>query len=213
MRSRTSVALALVLAGCGEARPATPAGITYGRYAATGLASWYGDELAGARTAMGTPYDPAAITVAHRTLPLGSLVEVTALDTGRAIVARVGDRGPGRDDRLVDLSRGAAQALGTDRRPLARVRVREVVGGTVSAPRAPMPAGPRLGEGRYLVQIAAFSDEDRARALAGRLGAAVERAGRVWRVRVGPVPAAEAQRVRDDAAARGYADAVTIPLN
>ncbi|WP_254554774.1 septal ring lytic transglycosylase RlpA family protein, partial [Salmonella enterica] len=59
-----------------------------------------------------------------RTLPLGSHAEVTALDTGRTILVLVNDRGPGRADREIDLSRGAAALLGMDGRPSAPVRVR-----------------------------------------------------------------------------------------
>ncbi|QNA83908.1 septal ring lytic transglycosylase RlpA family protein [Sphingomonas sp. So64.6b] len=92
------------------------------RYDAVGYASWYGEEMGGGRTASGQPFDPAAITVAHNSLPLGSFVEITALDTGRTIVALVNDRGPGSSDRLMDLSRGAAQLLGIT--ALAPVRVR-----------------------------------------------------------------------------------------
>jgi rare lipoprotein A len=92
------------------------------RYDAVGYASWYGEEMGGGRTAAGQPFDPAAITAAHNSLPLGSFVEITALDTGRTIVALVNDRGPGAGDRLIDLSRGAAQLLGIT--ALAPVRVR-----------------------------------------------------------------------------------------
>jgi rare lipoprotein A len=215
MRSRAS-ALLLLLAGCaGEgSAPVGPAGLRYGSYRATGLASWYGEELAGARTATGERFDPAGITVAHRSLPLNSLVEVIALDTGRRVVARVADRGPGRDDRLVDLSRGTARLLGTDRLPVARVRLRAVssAAGFVQ-PTAPAHAFASVAAERYLIQVAAFADRDRADALAERLGARVERGGGVYRVRLGPLDAAAAQRARDEVGARGYADAVLIPAN
>ncbi|WP_235364809.1 septal ring lytic transglycosylase RlpA family protein [Sphingomonas sp. ERG5] len=94
------------------------------RYDEVGYASWYGEEVGGGRTASGQPFNPAAITAAHNSLPLGSFVEVTALDSGRTIIALVNDRGPGADDRLIDLSRGAAQLLGVN--ALAPVRVRLV---------------------------------------------------------------------------------------
>ena len=88
----------------------TPADIA--DYDEVGYASWYGDELAGKPTANGEIFDPAAISAAHKTLPLPSYVEVTALDTGRTILVRVNDRGPMANDRLIDLSRGAAEQLG-----------------------------------------------------------------------------------------------------
>lgn len=93
------------------------------RYDAVGYASWYGAEVRGV-TASGRPFDPRAITAAHKTLPLGSFVEVTALDTGRTILVMITDRGPNVPGRILDLSRGAAELLGTDRQPLVAVRVR-----------------------------------------------------------------------------------------
>ncbi|MBL9066449.1 MAG: septal ring lytic transglycosylase RlpA family protein [Sphingopyxis sp.] len=108
--------------------PYTIAGTTYtpadiADYDDVGYASWYGDELAGRPTANGETFDPAGISAAHKTLPLPSYVEVTALDTGRTILVRVNDRGPMVGDRLIDLSRGAAEQLGlTDGVSAVRVR-------------------------------------------------------------------------------------------
>jgi len=94
-------------------------------YDAVGYASWYGEELRGNRTANGERFDPAGVTAAHRTLPLGSFAEVTALDTGRTIVVRINDRGPHPRGRVIDLSRGAADLLAKGRSIFA-VRVRAV---------------------------------------------------------------------------------------
>ncbi len=108
--------------------PYSVGGITYTPadipdYDDVGYASWYGEELAGQPTANGETFDPAGISAAHKTLPLPSYAEVTALDTGRTILVRVNDRGPMVGDRLIDLSRGAAEQLGlTD--SVAAVRVR-----------------------------------------------------------------------------------------
>lgn len=108
--------------------PYTIGGVTYTPadipdYDDVGYASWYGEELAGQPTANGEAFDPAGITAAHKTLPLPSYVEVTALDTGRTILVRVNDRGPMVGDRLIDLSRGAAEQLGlTDAVSPVRVR-------------------------------------------------------------------------------------------
>ncbi len=99
----------------------TPADIV--DYDDVGYASWYGEELAGRPTANGEKFDPAGISAAHKTLPLPSYVEVTALDTGRTILVRVNDRGPMVGDRLIDLSRGAADQLGISS-GVAGVRVR-----------------------------------------------------------------------------------------
>lgn len=95
-------------------------------YDAVGLASWYGGAHRGKPTANGEPFDPDAISAAHRTLPLPSYAEVTALDTGRTILVRINDRGPFVAGRILDLSHGAARLLGIDRTGVARVRVRRV---------------------------------------------------------------------------------------
>lgn len=97
-----------------------------GSYDQVGYASWYGEELAGNPTANGERFNPNGISAAHKTLPLPSYVEVTVLDTGRTILVRVNDRGPFANDRLIDLSHGAAKQLGIDQQGVAGVRVRKV---------------------------------------------------------------------------------------
>lgn len=106
-------------------------GITYipvdvFNYDEAGYASWYGQELNGRNTANGEMFNPDGITGAHRTLPLPSYVEVTALDTGKTILVRLNDRGPATPDRLIDLSYGAARQLGILEKGAVPVRVRRV---------------------------------------------------------------------------------------
>jgi rare lipoprotein A len=86
-------------------------------------ASWYGPKFARRRTASGKPFDPQALTAAHRTLPFGSKVRVTNLHNGRSVVLTITDRGPFRARREIDLSYGAARALGMVERGVATVRV------------------------------------------------------------------------------------------
>jgi rare lipoprotein A len=93
-------------------------------YEATGTASWYGPTFHGGRTASGEVYDQEAITAAHPTLPIPSLVQVTNLENGREVIVRVNDRGPFVADRVLDLSHGAAQVLGVERNGTARVHIR-----------------------------------------------------------------------------------------
>jgi rare lipoprotein A len=95
-------------------------------YDTVGMASWYGPGFHGQWTANGEYYDQNFVTAAHKTLPLPCYVEVTALETGRRIVVRVNDRGPFVNDRIIDLSHGAAAQLGILRSGLTRVRVRRV---------------------------------------------------------------------------------------
>lgn len=110
-------------------------------YDQIGIASWYGDAFNGKPTADGEIFDMQAYTAAHKTLPLPSIVEVTNLDNGRSMQLRLNDRGPFVDDRLIDLSRGAADKLGVLRPGLARVRVR-YVGPAPDAPAAPVEDKP-----------------------------------------------------------------------
>lgn len=93
-------------------------------YAETGTASWYGPQFHGQSTASGEIFDQAALTAAHPTLPIPSLVQVTNLDNGREVIVRVNDRGPFVGERLIDLSRGAADVLGFTAAGHARVHVR-----------------------------------------------------------------------------------------
>jgi rare lipoprotein A len=95
-------------------------------YDEVGYASWYGAELEGRPTANGEMFMSSGVSAAHKTLPMPSYVEVTALDTGRTIVLRVNDRGPFANDRLIDLSAGAARELGISGQGVVGVRVRKV---------------------------------------------------------------------------------------
>lgn len=95
-------------------------------YDEVGYASWYGDAFHGGPTANGERFDMHMVGAAHKTLPLPSYVEVTALDTGRMVLVRVNDRGPFVANRIIDLSRRAAEELGITRQGVARVRVRRV---------------------------------------------------------------------------------------
>jgi rare lipoprotein A len=92
-------------------------------YDRKGIASWYGDLFHGRYTANGEIFDMDALTAAHPTLPLPSYVRVTNLKNGRSLVLRVNDRGPYAHDRIIDLSRQSARALGFHRKGTAPVRV------------------------------------------------------------------------------------------
>jgi rare lipoprotein A len=92
----------------------------------TGHASWYGEEFAQRPTASGERYDPGKLTGAHRTLPLGSRVRVTNLQNGRSVLVTINDRGPYAGRRAIDLSYGAARALGMIERGVTRVRIERV---------------------------------------------------------------------------------------
>lgn len=92
-------------------------------YSETGMASWYGKDFHNKKTANGETYDMRAITAAHRTLPLPSIVRVTNLENGRSIIARVNDRGPYVKNRIIDLSEKGAELLGYKMQGTAKVKV------------------------------------------------------------------------------------------
>lgn len=117
-------------------------------YSEEGLASWYGPPYDKRRGANGEIYDKDALTAAHRTLPMNSLVKVTNVSTGQAVILRITDRGPFVPDRMLDLSLASAKAIGVWRPGVARVRVE------VFAAPSPLETG-----GRWCVQIGAFREE------------------------------------------------------
>ena len=94
-------------------RPIPPEDVTPER-SEEGLASWYGggDGFDGKPTASGEIFDGALLTAAHRDLPLGTVVDVTNVATGATVRVRINDRGPFVRGRIIDLSRGAARAIG-----------------------------------------------------------------------------------------------------
>lgn len=127
-------------------------------YTETGVASWYGPPYNRRVGADGTVFNQDGISAAHRTLPLGSLIRVTNLRTGQSAVMRVTDRGPFVEGRILDLSIGAAKAVGVWRNGTGQVRI-----DVYSTPK-PMDEG-----GRWCVQVGAFSHLGEARRLQSEL--------------------------------------------
>ena len=175
-------------------------------YDEVGMASWYGDAFHAKATANGELFDMKALSAAHKTLPLPSIVEVTNLSNGRRIRVRVNDRGPFVDGRILDLSRAAAGELGFAGQGLARVRVRYIgpaplvrpsdglmIAGVTAPPasaptvrtasepilaRPPEPAA-LIGSSSFEVAVGAFSDQAAAQRLADRLSGPLSASGQV----------------------------------
>ncbi len=124
----------------------------------TGLASWYGAPYHNRRGSNGEIYDMHALTAAHRTLPLGSIVRVTNLKTRQSVLVRITDRGPFIEGRILDLSQAAAEKIDLRQAGVGMVRI-EVLRSPV-----PLEAG-----GRWAVQIGAFEQEHAADKLADHL--------------------------------------------
>src|SRR5215475_2193610 len=118
----------------------------------TGLASWYGPPYAGRKGADGKIYDQNAMTAAHLTLPLGSMVRVTNLTTNQSAMVKITDRGPFVRGRIIDLSLAAAKATGLYRMGVAKVRVE------AWSP-APSTSPTSIPGGRWCVQVGAFQSE------------------------------------------------------
>lgn len=89
----------------------------------TGIASWYGGKFHGRRTANGEVYNMYAMTAAHKTLPMGTILRVKSLTNGRKITVRINDRGPFIRGRVIDLSYAAARELGMIRDGVKKVRI------------------------------------------------------------------------------------------
>jgi rare lipoprotein A len=209
-------------------------------YNETGMASWYGQQFHNRQTANGEMFDQWVISAAHKTLPLPSIVEVTNLDNGRKIKVRVNDRGPFVSDRIIDLSRAGADALGFSGKGTARVRVRYVgpapgrgedrtlrYAGVQKDP-TPTPREPDRGffglggDRDWSVQAGAFANRDNAEKAVNSLrdvGKAriipVRRdGGTLYRVVVaGKGGSDDAARARDTVATMGFPDAKLVSSN
>ena len=169
-----------------DAQPPTP-------LPTIGWASWYGWKFHGRPTASGDDYDMFALTAAHRTLPFHTVVRVSLVDGGSSVEVRINDRGPFVDDRIIDLSLGAARDLGMLRSGVAQVRLQVLY--------LPPPL-------RYTLQIGSFRIPDNAHNLLHRLQgrdipAALEPFGELTRVVTEPATEAELPAIEQRLRAAG----------
>ena len=175
--------------------------------AQVGVASWYGPGFHGQLTSSGERYDQHELTAAHPTLPLGTLVRVTNLDTHRSVDVRVNDRGPFAKGRAIDLSHAAARAIGMLGPGTAPVRI-----AVLERP----PGG--YARVAYCVQVGAFREQEKADALRADLvdrydrvyiSSVSTRAEQLYRVRVGPFSdRTEAERSAGELGRHGVAGIV-----
>ena len=202
-------------------RPYSVQGVSYSpaenlAYAQTGVASYYSSTLNGALTASGETYSSGLMTAAHKTLPFQTIVRVTDVRTGRAVVVRINDRGPFIDNRIIDLSERAALDLNMISTGTARVRVEVlpeetrvfaaalrngrklpgVAGPSQSSGAASAPAGNPVAAttpvGGFYIQVGTYTDAANANAIRDRMAilsttAAVEQTSGVYRVIIGPL--------------------------
>ena len=182
-------------------------------YHKQGVASWYGSKFHGRRTSSGEFYDMHLATAAHKSLPLPTYAEVTNLDNGKKVVVKINDRGPFKDDRLIDMSYGAALRLGMTGTGTARVDVR-VIDVSAAAPvvshSADTDSRAADPEGTWL-QAGAYGKREGAERLAGQLERAslnpvsIHDIGNLFRVWLGPyLSAAEVESVISRAIELGF---------
>ncbi len=140
MKQIVFIALILIMSGCAT---------TYKQGSReSGLASWYGHDFHGRKTSNGETYDMYGQSAAHKTLPFGTLVRVTDLESGRNIETRINDRGPFVYGRIIDLSYGSAKALGIVGKGVARVTLEVIELGEVKS--------------KFMIQVGLFSVLDNA---------------------------------------------------
>jgi len=186
-------------------------------YSETGVASYYSSTLNGALTASGETYSSGLMTAAHKTLPFQTIVRVTNVNTGRAVIVRINDRGPFVDGRIIDLSERAARDLSMINAGTARVRVEvlpdetrafatalsngrqiQVADSTSSAadtsstPTTSTSSTPvSTSAGGFYVQVGSYSSQADANAIRDRMAAlgsaTVEQSSGVYKVFIGPL--------------------------
>lgn len=163
-------------------------------YVEEGYASWYGEKFHGHTTSNGETYDMYQVTAAHKTLPLPTFVEVTNLENGESVIARVNDRGPFHEDRIIDMSYAAAVRLGFANRGVARVRVEALTPGMNDTEESP----------EYWLQFGAFSQLESARRARASLAQefdedlVINEGGDFHRVRMGPLTYDRAEAVQEE---------------
>lgn len=141
-----------------KTRPYTVLGTTYyplqtaEGYDEIGMASWYGKDFHGNKTANGQIYNMYGISAAHKTLPLGTQVKVTNLENNRSVILTINDRGPFVHGRILDLSYGAAKWLDTVERGVAKVRITAISSGPIIASKSATTATKY-----YHVRVGAFA--------------------------------------------------------
>ncbi|HOP40536.1 MAG TPA: septal ring lytic transglycosylase RlpA family protein [Geobacteraceae bacterium] len=187
-------------------------------YREEGLASWYGAEEHGGPTSNGETFDMYRPSAAHKTLPLGCYIRVTNKLNGRQTIVRVNDRGPFIPERIVDLSFYSARELDIVDRGVAPVLIEVVSPGSNGSGRpADDPAVVWKG---YMLQVASFSDPEKARLLSERLRKELAYAtvrevetenGRFYRVQAGRFSSrSAAEFARLSLARNGFPDAFII---
>jgi rare lipoprotein A len=162
---KTAILLSLcfLVFACAK-KPMKPADVSQ-RWSEKGTASWYGNEFKGKPTANGEPFDPEALTAAHKTLPLGTVVSVTNVYNDKKVELRINDRGPFVHGRILDCSKKGARELGFLGQGTAQVKI-EIVkvgkGRTGKSPTQVIDGDDKTLDGSFTVQAGAFKEKENA---------------------------------------------------
>lgn len=170
-----------------------------------GYASWYGEKFHGHTTSNGETYDMYQLSAAHTTLPLPTFVRVINLENDREVIARVNDRGPFHEDRIIDMSYAAAVRLGFADQGVARVRVEALTPNDGDLPQARTTDD----SPSYWLQFGAFSEENSAQRARSSLedefshDFRIENSGDLHRLRMGPLTQQQAVELQEEWASKG----------
>ncbi len=190
-------------------------------YKEIGGASWYGRKFHGRLTSNGETYDMFAMTAAHKTLPLPTYAKVTNLKNKKSIVVRINDRGPFHGDRIIDLSYVAAKKLGIYAHGTAHVQVEALnhsAQPSDNREKSLSQAQAQFSNHPIYLQVGAFSSRDNAHKLLSRvkeLGHPAklkyhQHPSNLFKVQVGPLSPAQAQKTRQILMAHGLTDGMSI---
>jgi len=188
--------------------------VTSRGFSQSGVASWYGPKFHGKLTSNKEVYDMNALTAAHKTLPFGTVVRVVNQENGKEAVVRINDRGPFVNDRIIDMSRRAAEALGMLEQGTARVKItalNEVAahGGTPSNRVFP-------GQDKFSIQLAVFKKPENAGQMKrefknSRIRAFFRKGTKYYRILIGSHPTfEEAVKHRNSIRLRGFPNAFIV---
>jgi len=214
-------------------RPYTVFGVNYRPlksskgYRERGVASWYGKKFHGHKTSNGETYDMYVMSAAHKTLPLPSYLRVRNLNNGNTVIVRVNDRGPFRENRIIDLSYAAAAKLGIIGTGTGIVEIEGLTGDepvTQAAARVPQPEHeqlPKTAVPRLYLQVGAFTSRDNAENLRLRLTHADLKNAHIqntdhdatplFRVRIGPLDNVdESDRLAERIVAQGLPSPIVV---
>ncbi len=200
-----SILLVFVVSACSFKDDGYPAG------SRTGIASWYGKDFHGRPTASGETYNMYAMTAAHKTLPLGTVLLVTSLENGKKVKVTVNDRGPFVKGRIIDLSYAAFKKLERPEKGTTRVAIQPLGRDNKYVRYIKFDEG---GKGEYVIQLGSFSDKRNARRMKEVLGwkygsVYVEKASvrgkEFYRVRIGKFKSRKkAHKLATSLAGEGY---------